>query len=320
MCTAVTYKNRYFGRNLDYDRSFGESVVITQRAFPFRFPEGQMLQKHHAIIGMAHVSENYPLYYDAMNEKGLAMAGLLFGGNAVYHRPVAGKENIPSWGLIPWVLGQCERVAEAETLLLRLNLTDVSFSEDLPPSPLHWMIADKERSIVVESMADGLHVYENRAGVLTNNPPFPFHLENLNQYLNLTAEEPENRFSEKIDLKPFSRGMGALGLPGDLSSASRFVRAAFVRSHSLSEEKGDVSQFFHILGAVEQQRGCVHLGEGRYEMTIYSSCCDMEKGVYYWKTYENYEIQKLELTGENMEGNGLHRLQINPEIYISHAK
>lgn len=320
MCTAVTYKNRYFGRNLDYDRSFGESVVITQRAFPFRFPEGQVLQKHHAIIGMAHVSENYPLYYDAMNEKGLAMAGLLFGGNAVYHRPVAGKENIPSWALIPWVLGQCERVAEAETLLLRLNLTDVSFSEDLPPSPLHWMIADKERSIVVESMADGLHVYENRAGVLTNNPPFPFHLENLNQYLNLTAEEPENRFSEKIDLKPFSRGMGALGLPGDLSSASRFVRAAFVRSHSLSEEKGDVSQFFHILGAVEQQRGCVHLGEGRYEMTIYSSCCDMEKGVYYWKTYENYEIQKLELTGENMEGNGLHRLQINPEIYISHAK
>ena len=182
------------------------------------------------------------------------------------------------------------------------------------------MIADKERSIVVESMADGLHVYENRAGVLTNNPPFPFHLENLNQYLNLTAEEPENRFSEKIDLKPFSRGMGALGLPGDLSSASRFVRAAFVRSHSLSEEKGDGSQFFHILGAVEQQRGCVHLGEGRYEMTIYSSCCDMEKGVYYWKTYENYEIQKLELTGENMEGNGLHRLQINPESYISHAK
>ena len=320
MCTAVTYKNRYFGRNLDYDRSFGESVVITRRAFPFHFPEGQVLQKHHAIIGMAHVSENYPLYYDAMNEKGLAMAGLLFGENAVYHRPVAGKDNIPSWGLIPWILGQCGSVSEAEKLLFRLNLTDVPFSEELPPSPLHWMIADRERSLVVESMANGLHVYENPVGVLTNDPPFPFHLQNLHQYLSLTKEEPKNRFSEKMELKPFSRGMGALGLPGDLSSVSRFVRAAFVRANAFSAEEGDVSQFFHILGAVEQQRGCVHLGNGRYEITLYTSCCDLEKGVYYWKTYEDYSIQKTELAEGMLDGNGLHRLQIRPEIYISHAK
>ena len=310
MCTAVIYKNRYFGRNLDYDRSFGESVVITRRAFPFLFPEGQELQKHHAIIGMAHVSENYPLYYDAMNEKGLAMAGLLFGGNAVYHRPVSGKDNIPSWGFIPWVLGQCETVEEAEKLLLRLNLTDVSFSKELPPSPLHWMIADRERSVVVESTADGLHVYENPVGVLTNNPPFPFHLENLNQYLNLTAEEPENRFSEKIDLKPFSRGMGALGMPGDLSSVSRFIRAAFVRSHSLSEEKGDVSQFFHILGSVEQQRGCVRLQEDRYEVTLYSSCCDLKKKIYYHKTYDRHNIKMVALDDQSLDGRGLERFSI----------
>ena len=320
MCTAVTYKNRYFGRNLDYDRSFGESVVLTRRAFPFRFPEGQALQKHHAIIGMAHISDNYPLYYDAMNEKGLAMAGLLFGENAVYHGPVAGKDNIPSWGLIPWILGQCSSVSEAEKLLFRLNLTDVSFCAELPPSPLHWMIADRERSVVVESTADGLHVYENPVGVLTNNPPFPFHLENLHQYLSLTKEEPKNRFSEKMELKPFSRGMGALGLPGDLSSVSRFVRAAFVRANAFSAEEGDVSQFFHILGAVEQQRGCVHLGNGRYEITLYTSCCDLEKSVYYWKTYEDYSIQKMELAEGMLDGNGLHWLQIRPEIYISHAK
>ena len=320
MCTAVTYKNRYFGRNLDYDRSFRESVVITRRAFPFRFPEGQALQKHHAIIGMAHISDNYPLYYDAMNEKGLAMAGLLFGENAVYHGPVAGKDNIPSWGLIPWILGQCRSASEAEQLLFRLNLTDVSFCAELPPSPLHWMIADRERSLVVESMANGLHVYENPVGVLTNDPPFPFHLQNLHQYLSLTKEEPKNRFSEKMELKPFSRGMGALGLPGDLSSVSRFVRAAFVRANAFSAEEGDVSQFFHILGAVEQQRGCVHLGDGRYEITLYTSCCDLEKGVYYWKTYEDYSIQKMELAEGMLDGNGLHWLQIRPEIYISHAK
>ena len=315
MCTAVTYKNRYFGRNLDYDRSFGESVVITQREFSFRFPEGQVLQKHHAIIGMAHVSENYPLYYDAMNEKGLAMAGLLFAGNAVYGKPQEGKDNIPSWGLIPWILGQCERVAEAETLLFRLNLTDVSFSETLPPSPLHWMIADRERAIVVEQTADGLCIYENGVGVLTNNPPFPFHLENLVQYLNLTAGRAENRFSEQLGLQPFSRGMGAIGLPGDWSSASRFVRAAFVRANSVAEEGEEVSQFFHILSSVEMPRGCVYLGEDLFEMTIYSSCCDLEKGCYYYRLYESADFEnvaegKVSLFDESLDGSGLQRLQI----------
>jgi choloylglycine hydrolase len=309
MCTAVTFQNRYFGRNLDYDHSFGEEMVLTEREHLFVFPEGKLMRKHYAILGTALVQEGYPLYFDAMNEKGLAMAGLLFEGNAVYHAPVSGKDNIPSWAFIPWVLGQCETVAETEKLLQNLNLTDTSFSESLPPSPLHWMIADREQSIVVESMADGLHVYENPVGVLTNNPPFPFHLQNLNQYLNLTAEEPKNRFSENISLQPFSRGMGAMGLPGDWSSSSRFVRAAFVRMNAV--EDGGVSQFFHILGAVEQQRGCVYLGNDRYEMTIYSSCCDLKKGVYYWKDYENHDIQKWELTKENMNGNRLRRLQIN---------
>ena len=191
----------------------------------------------------------------------------------------------------------------------QINLTDDAFSDQLPPAQLHWMIADCGEAITVEALADGLHIYPNPVGVLTNNPPFPFHLQNLNQYLNLTAEEPKNRFSENISLQPFSRGMGAMGLPGDWSSSSRFVRAAFVRMNAV--EDGGVSQFFHILGAVEQQRGCVYLGNDRYEMTIYSSCCDLKKGVYYWKNYENYAIQKLELTKENKNGNRLFWLQIN---------
>ena len=291
MCTAVCFQNRYFGRNLDYDHSFGEEVVLTGREYLFVFPEKKVMRKHHAILGTALVQEGYPLYFDAMNEKGLAMAGLLFEGNAVYHQPVTGKDNIPSWAFIPWVLGQCESVAEAEELLGRLNLTDIPFSENLPPSPLHWMIADGERALVVESMADGLHVYENSMGVLTNNPPFPFHLKNLNQYLNLTAEEPTNRFSASVGLQPFSRGMGAMGLPGDWSSPSRFVRAAFVRANAVSE--GGISQFFHILSAVEQPKGCVRLKNAGLEHTLYSSCCDLQEGAYYRKTYEDQSIRKI---------------------------
>ena len=293
MCTAVFYKNRYFGRNLDYEYSFGEEVVTMPRDFSYPLGEEKMETKY-AVIGMAHVAEGIPLFYDGMNEKGLAMAGLLFEGNAVYQKPMVGKENIPSWAFIPWVLGQCESVAEAEGLMKKLNLTDLPFSEALPPSPLHWMVADKERCIVVEAMADGLHIHENPVGVLTNNPPFPFHLQNLHQYLNLTAEEPKDRFSESLSLQPFSRGMGAIGLPGDWSSPSRFVRAAFVRSNSVSEEEEGVIQFFHILSSVEMPRGCVRLKSG-YEKTIYASCCALEKGEYYYRTYENIGFIKSKL-------------------------
>ena len=308
MCTAIYYKNRYFGRNLDYERSFGEEVVTMSKGFSYPMG-GRNMETKYAVIGMAHMEDDIPLFYDGMNEKGLAMAGLLFEENAVYQKPASGKDNIPSWAFIPWILGRCKNMSEAEELLENLNLTDLPFSEDLPPSPLHWMIADRERCIVVEAMADGLHVYENPVGVLTNNPPFPFHLQNLHQYLNLTAEEPKDRFSASLSLRPFSRGMGAIGLPGDWSSPSRFVRAAFVLSNSVSEEEEHIIQFFHILGAVEQVQGCVRLKSG-YEKTIYSCCCDLEMGVYHWKTYGDYRIWKVELAGEMLYKNGLHRLQI----------
>lgn len=309
MCTAVTYhtKDDYFGRNLDYERSFGESIVIVPRRFSFSFQKGAAY--HYAIIGIAHVAEGEPLFYDAVNEKGLAMAGLLFAGNAVYHPPAEGKENVPSWAFLSWVLQQCATVEEAAFLLQRLNLTESAFRESLPPSPLHWMITDGKRSLVVESVAEGLRVYENPIGVLTNNPPFPFHRENLRQYLNLTAEEAENRFSKAIDLAPFSRGMGAMGLPGDVSSASRFVRAAFTKLNARcgDGEAESVSQFFHILGSVEQVRGCVHLGEGKYEMTLYSSCCNLQRGIYYYTTYEDRSIRSVGLRERELEGETLYQ-------------
>lgn len=303
MCTAVTYhtKDHYFGRNLDFEISFGESVTITPRRF--LFADGRWRTKY-AMIGMAHVADGTPLYYDAVNEKGLAMAGLLFAGNAVYQKPKQGQKNIPSWAFLPWLLGQCQSAAEAKLLLDGLVLTDEPFSETLPPSPLHWMLADAKDCLVIEQTADGLHIYENPIGVLTNNPPFPFHRENLSQYLHLAAAPPQDSFSGRKLLHPFSRGMGGFGLPGDLSSASRFVRAAFVRLNSRSgeSETESVSQFFHILGAVEQPRGCCHLGEGKYEITIYSACCNLEQGIYYYKTYDNHSITAVRLHDADLDG------------------
>jgi choloylglycine hydrolase len=309
MCTAITYKTRdfYFGRTLDLEYHYSESVTVIPRRYPFKFRHVGEIKEHYSIIGIATVAEGYPLYYDAVNEKGLSVAGLAFWESARYHAPCPERDNIASFELIPWVLSQCATVREARGLLSKINITDAAFSDAFPPSPLHWIISDREGAIVLESVADGLRIYDDLIGVLTNEPPFEYHMTNLNNYINLTPNEPKDRFAEGIDMRAYSRGMGAIGLPGDLSSMSRFVRAAFTKLNSVSGECEDesVGQFFHILDAVSQTRGCVRLGEGKHERMVYTSCANADKGIYYYTTYENRRIVGVDMHKQDLEGSDL---------------
>lgn len=306
MCTAATYKTKdfYFGRTLDYEFSYGEEIAVTQRNYKFKLRHMEPLEQHYAIIGMAHMGGDYPLYYDAANEKGLAMAGLNFVGNTVYAKVEEGKDNVASFEFIPWILGKCATVKEARVLLSQMNLVDTPFADQFPAAPLHWLISDADEAITVESVQDGLKVYDNPAGVLTNNPPFEQQMFLLNNYMSLSPRQPENTFSDKLPLDKYSRGMGALGLPGDLSSSSRFARVAFTKLNSVSgdSEEESVSQFFHILGSVEQQRGCCELPNGSYEITIYTSCCNASKGIYYYTTYTNRQITAVDMHHEDLDG------------------
>ena len=309
MCTAATYKTKdfYFGRTLDYEFSYGDEVTITPRNFPFHFREQGNLNTHYAIIGMAHVIDNCPLYYDAINEKGLGMAGLNFVGNADYREKEEGKDNVAQFEFIPWILGKCATVKEARRFVEKINLLNTPFNEKLPVAQLHWIISDREESITIESVKEGINIYENPVGVLTNNPPFDKQMFNLNNYMHLSAKSPENNFSKDLNLETYSRGMGAIGLPGDLSSQSRFVRVAFTKMNSISGdgEMESVSQFFHILNSVDQQRGCCELDDGKYEITLYTSCCNTDKGIYYYTTYNNHQITAVDMHKENLEGNEL---------------
>jgi choloylglycine hydrolase len=309
MCTAATYKTKdhYFGRTLDYEISYGEIITITPRNYPFKFSKVRYMNSHYAMIGVASVVDNYPLYFDATNEEGLSMAGLNFPENADYKPEIEGKDNVAPFEFIPWILGQCATVAEAKNILSNMNLVKIAFSEQLPLAPLHWIISDRNESITVESVAEGLKIYNNPVGILTNNPPFDMQMFNLNNYMNLSIQNPSNHFAKDLKLDTYSRGMGALGLPGDLSSMSRFVKVAFTKMNSCSgdSEKESISQFFHILGSVEQQRGCVVVGEGQYEVTIYTSCCNTDKGIYYYTTYENNQITGVDMHKENLNSDKL---------------
>ncbi len=322
MCTAATYKTKdfYFGRTLDYDFTYGDEVTVTPRRFPFRFRYREPLESHYAMIGMAHVADGYPLYYEAVNEKGLGVAGLNFVGNACYFEVTEGKLNLVLHELIPFVLGTCASVREARAALADLNLVNEPFSPQFPVSSLHWMIADRDEVIVMESTASGLHIYDNPAGVLTNNPTFPEQMLRLTDYMHLSPKQPENLFSDQLQFNPYSRGMGALGLPGDVSSPSRFVKVAFTKLNSLSgdSEAESVGQFFHILGSVEQQRGVCEVGEGKYEITVYTSCANCDKGIYYYTTYSNRQITAVDMHRTDLDGADLSRYPLVLEEQIAY--
>ena len=319
MCTASNYitDDHYFGRNFDYEISYNERVTITPRNYKFEFRKIDAIESHYAIIGIAAGIDEYPLYYDACNEKGLAIAGLNFAGNAVYREFEEDMINITPFELIPYLLGTCSSVAEARDALSKINLVNINFADELPLSPLHWMISDEIEAIVVEPLADGLKVYDNPVGVLTNNPPFDKQLFYLNNYRGLSNKNPENTFG--VDLEEYSRGMGAIGLPGDLSSASRFAKVAFTRanSYSDSDEASSVGQFFHILGSVEQQNGCTFIDDpDLYEYTIYTSCYNTNKAILYYRTYHNSQITAVDLNSEDLDSSELiNYLLINEEQF-----
>lgn len=308
MCTSISFKTKdhYFGRNLDYEFSYNESVTVTPRNFPFEFRHAGTLANHFALIGMAYVQDNYPLYYDATNEAGLSMAGLNFPEYAHYFELQPSKTNVAPFEFIPYVLSQCKTVEDAKRLLENVNICAENFSDKLLASPLHWHISDAERSIVVESTVDGLKIYDNAVNVMTNSPTFDFHLLNLSHYMGSTREIANNRFAPNLPLKAYSRGAGGFGLPGDLSSASRFVRAAFVLHNSVcgDGEEESVGQFFRLLGAVAQQKGSCAVEHG-YEYTIYSSCCNATRGIYYYTTYNNGALTAVDMHKENLDGNSL---------------
>ena len=308
MCTSIIFrgKDNYFGRNLDLEYRYREEVTVMPRQYTLEYRNGACMKKHYAIIGMATVVSGYPLYYDATNEIGLSIAGLNFEGNAWYGSFVEGQVNIASFELLPWILGKCSSVREAVEMLNTINITNEAFSSQYPPSALHWMVADKRECITVEAMRTGLRIHDNKVGVLTNNPPFEYQMINLANYMNVTAEDGNNRMLPDINIKKYSRGMGGIGLPGDMSSMSRFVRAAFCKCNSVvsdSEEKS-ISQFFHILDNVGQVEGCVRTKVGN-ERTQYSSCCNVDRGIYYYKTYGNSQINAVDMHHCDLDGSEL---------------
>lgn len=286
MCTAISYNNNghLFGRTLDLEISYNEKIIITPRNFPLKFRHESESENHFSIIGTGIIANNFPLYFDAMNEKGLSIAGLNFPESAYFESHKKDLINIATFEVIPYILGYCTNVSDAENLLNKINITNDDFNNEMKAATLHWIIADKEKAITLECTKSGMKIYENKMGVLTNEPEFSFH---------------------KTNAKLFLKDKNSKNLPGDLSSSSRFIRAAFANMNSVSNGENNISQFFHILDFVKQIKGLARFKNGKYEITQYSSCMDTENQIYYYNTYLNRQINAVSLNNAPLDSQSL---------------
>lgn len=314
MCTGLTLKtkdgNHLFGRNMDIEYNFGQHVILVPRQYSWKnVITGEVNKTKYAILGMAAVMDNHPLLADGLNEKGLACAGLNFPGYAYYESTQeAGKVNLGPYDLMLWILSNFYKLSEVKDALSKVNLVDQPFSPVTPIPTLHWIVTDcTGDSIVIEKTKEGLKVYDNTVGVLTNSPTFEWHLTHLRQYIGLSSSQPNSTTWYKEKLEPLGQGVGLYGLPGDFTPPSRFVRVAYLRSHAtfLENIEEGIAEFFHILANVAMVGGTVITPDGKNDITLYTSCMWQEKGIYYYTTYKNPQINAISMTDEDLDASSI---------------
>ncbi len=328
MCTGLALETKdglhLFGRNMDIEYSFNQSIIFIPRNFKcVNKSNKKELTTKYAVLGMGTIFDDYPTFADGMNEKGLGCAGLNFPVYVSYSKEdIEGKTNIPVYNFLLWVLANFSSVEEVKEALKNANIVDIPISENIPNTTLHWMISDiTGKSIVVEQTKEKLNVFDNNIGVLTNSPTFDWHVANLNQYVGLRYNQvPEFKLGDQ-SLTALGQGTGLVGLPGDFTPASRFIRVAFLRDAMIKNDKDsiDLIEFFHILNNVAMVRGSTRTVEEKSYLTQYTSCMCLEKGIYYYNTYENNQINAIDMNKENLDGNEIKTYKYNKTLSINHV-
>jgi choloylglycine hydrolase len=246
---------------------------------------------------------DYPVVFDGLNTEGLYFGAFYFAGDAVFGE--ASDENrdraVSSDELGNWILGQFSTVAEVRAALPTIEVVGTHIAVIDGFAPFHYSVVDASgEAIVIQYTAEGLTIHENSVNAVTNNPSYDWHLTNLRNYIGLQAENREAISIGDLSLPAFGQGSGMVGLPGDFSSPSRFVRAVAFANSALPSSTSDdaVFQAFHILNAFDIPRGAIRdTGpEGVHtDYTVWSSAADTANRMYYYKTYITQAVEKVDV-------------------------
>ncbi|HDR3655849.1 TPA: choloylglycine hydrolase [Bacillus cereus] len=309
MCTSLTLQTKnfqhLFGRTMDFTLDMNQEVIIIPRRYQWNNITGETIRAKKAVVGMGINFGGRVMMADGVNETGMTCATLYFPGFATYSNHIdSNKTNVAPFDFVTWSLTQFNSVEEVRKSIDNIAFIDVPLSVLGITPPLHWILADKSGAcIVLEPTADGIKVYDNPIGVMTNSPEFNWHLQNLRQYIGLKSQPFAPTEWGDVPLSAFGQGSGTMGLPGDFTPPSRFVRAAYGKQNiqSIENEEEGISAIFHILSNCEVPKGAVITEDGILDNTIYTSAMCMESGTYYYHTYDCRQIIAIHLFHENLD-------------------
>lgn len=302
MCTSMTYATSdgqyWLARTMDFGFELGGNPVVIPRKYNFQSVTGRSFTTKFGFVGAGAKLQDY-IVVDGVNEHGLSAATLYFSDEAHYSdQPVSGKLNLASFELVNWILGVNQSTAEVRAHLDQINVVNFALPLLKANVPLHWMIADRAGHCgVLEMQAEGIHWYDNQIGVMTNSPDFAWHRQNLGNYVQLeNGGQPDRQFNG-YTAKQIGPGAGALGLPGDYTSTSRFVRAAFMREYAPAvPDKVAINTVNHLLEPFDIPRGVKLQANGKFDYTQYRGYMQMSNSTYYFQPYQSSDISAVHLT------------------------
>ncbi|MFA5097588.1 MAG: choloylglycine hydrolase family protein [Candidatus Margulisiibacteriota bacterium] len=297
------------GRSMEFPVDLKSELVAVPRGIEHRVVDakgtaGAAWSSKYAFFGV-NAFKLKDCFVEGLNEKGLSAGGLMFTG-AVYQQPKAGKF-VPLDKFITWILGNFASVDEVRAALPGITVCD-SEVKDIKGMGLHLSLHDASgKSLVVEFIDGKMNIYDNPVGVLTNRPSFPWQLQNLSNYINLGPSDKKPRTISGAKVQPTGVGSGMLGLPGDWTPPSRFVRMVLCKDAALTPKnaKEAVVAAEHLLNAVDIPRGVIKENPKPF-ITLYGYAQwvvmkDLTNKTIYYKTYENTAWKKASLSGFKLE-------------------
>ncbi|SFV49783.1 Choloylglycine hydrolase [hydrothermal vent metagenome] len=324
-CTGIEVKAKdgasVTGRTVEFGILIDTSVAVVPRGYEFvgmtTRGEGKRWTSKYASVGM--IIADYEVIVDGINEKGLSCANFYFPGYAKYS--VTTKENqsisMSSTDVVQWILSMFESVDDVRKAL---ENNEVAISPVLTPGfppqvqPFHFVVYDKTgKSIVFEPIDGKLKIYDNPLGVITNSPTYDWHMTNLRNYVTLSANSAKDIELTNMTVKSLGQGSGMLGLPGDFTPPSRFVRAAAFSSSVIPKKTAQesVMQVFHILNNFDIPVGAartVEDGKIFSDYTMLTVARDSKNIRYYYKTYDDQNIKVVDLKDFDLDAKKIVKL------------
>lgn len=323
-CTGILLKtsnnNYVYGRTLEFGEDLKSEILFIPRGYhltaltPSQQPEGLSWDSKYAAVGTN--AYNLTGFVDAINEKGLAGGLFYFPGFAKYQEvnPDQYKQSLPMWFLLTWILTNFENIQEIKAAITKILVSNASYPGSQEIIPAHLIIHDESGKCIVIEYVDGkLNIHDNPIGIITNSPAFDWHMTNLRNYINLSPVNSMPNVFNGTEFAQLGQGSGMHGLPGDFTPPSRFVRAAaFVQSSPTQATELDaVKHAFHILNNFDIPKGSVMSKDGVSEYTSWTSVTDIKNRVFYFKTYDNFQIQKIDLTKLDLNSKDIKKYSMN---------